>query len=1196
MKNTILKNTVHTLFVICICGNAVAQRGNFVPPSPNEISMIKAAAPDVNLYTGRADLSIPLYTVKEQSIAANISLKYTGGSGIKVQEIAGEAGLGWALVAGGVITRTIKGSFDWFGSSYPLKSPDLQNYIPMLKEGLSRTRGDGLGSSIFVNQVINSTVGGRISFHKGKAYFMDQQGFEIVQDGISSTTGEWIIADPSGNRYFFGSTVNERTPKDIEYTTSWYLTKVTSPNGRSIYFGYEKSGRSYYVTYYQRQKNSFSPSSFSALMSPLGYVDNILDFIQPYEDIRLSSISSGTANVRFSYIQRTDFNNSWAISEIKVLDKQEKLVKRYRFDMDYFKSDDGKEEQRLKLKSLREDNLPPTVFHYNEEENLPERGSPKFDHWGYYNNNLSEQYFVSYGANKAPNLKKAQANMLVGVRWPTGGQTSYVYEMNTYNRGHKKYIGAGLRIAAVTQCTAEGDTLTTKYQYLNEDGQSSGLFHAVHEPTEGYLSTYEYKSYMDQATGLTGGYITTEYSSPISKTLDLDGVRIGYSRVAVIQPDNSREVYIFHDYNEFPDEILLGSYIHNRTFYPDYIRNFGLNYVAPEVDKQFDFFTSKAPYRGRVKQKLWIDALGRKLRSANYEYDVYKGVSIPGSEVKQYATASDSFTAYTLDSPYEPVTVTNTDYFYYFSVYYDQAVHSRLAREVETEYDPNNGRALTSRRTDYEYTRTAFLSKRSEKQADGTVLATTYGYAPDFINNGPVYQQMTAQNMLAPIIEQNTWLYRDGQPAKLIGSRANTYGLATAGALPAQVLQLKAGGSKGNVNGSGISNSVDYKVVTAYSSYDENANLLSFSENQGVNQGYIWGYGKQYPVVKVVNAANDAQADEFFYEGFEDHPISPQLVNVNPHTGQWNWNGSYSLNINLRSGRSYLIQWWNFDGSRWNFNESPFSGSVTLSGILDDIRVFPTDAQMTTYTYRPLLGIASQTDTRGSTIYYEYDDSGRLSTVRDNDKKILQHYEYEHTPFNQSSVKPSLKLYWNQEMVSSFVKNNCDPGLGSYSQFNYTVAAGQYASIWSQADADSLAMIALEQDGQRMANQRGTCALAMNAMMLEPNWSRKFYPALGRYCFYSSYYYSPTRNEPFFCNFGQTPESIREIVLDFDTQTHYLYDPSSASLVLAPNGYYNKVRNGVMGINLIHRMENGKVVEILRCGYMRDGGRIGPVN
>ena len=66
--------------------------------------------------------------------------------------------------------------------------------------------------------------------------------------------------------------------------------------------------------------------------------------------------------------------------------------------------------------------------------------------------------------------------------------------------------------------------------------------------------------------------------------------------------------------------------------------------------------------------------------------------------------------------------------------------------------------------------------------------------------------------------------------------------------------------------------------------------------------------------------------------------------------------------------------------------------------IIDEIRICPVDALMTTYTYDPLVGVTSVTDARYITTYYVYDEFGRLEFVKDHNGDILQKYDYHYAP------------------------------------------------------------------------------------------------------------------------------------------------------------------------------------------------------
>mgnify|MGYP003223600382 CR=1 FL=1 len=45
------------------------------------------------------------------------------------------------------------------------------------------------------------------------------------------------------------------------------------------------------------------------------------------------------------------------------------------------------------------------------------------------------------------------------------------------------------------------------------------------------------------------------------------------------------------------------------------------------------------------------------------------------------------------------------------------------------------------------------------------------------------------------------------------------------------------------------------------------------------------------------------------------------------------------------------------------------------------------------------VGLTSEMDTNGNTMYYEYDVFGRLSRVLDDDRKVVKGYEYFIKPF-----------------------------------------------------------------------------------------------------------------------------------------------------------------------------------------------------
>lgn len=72
-------------------------------------------------------------------------------------------------------------------------------------------------------------------------------------------------------------------------------------------------------------------------------------------------------------------------------------------------------------------------------------------------------------------------------------------------------------------------------------------------------------------------------------------------------------------------------------------------------------------------------------------------------------------------------------------------------------------------------------------------------------------------------------------------------------------------------------------------------------------------------------------------------------------------------------------------------NPNPTSENLVL---VDHLRTSLSNALMTTYTYKPLVGMLKMTDPCGLTTTYEYDRLNRLKLIKGTDGQILQQYDY----------------------------------------------------------------------------------------------------------------------------------------------------------------------------------------------------------
>lgn len=147
----------------------------------------------------------------------------------------------------------------------------------------------------------------------------------------------------------------------------------------------------------------------------------------------------------------------------------------------------------------------------------------------------------------------------------------------------------------------------------------------------------------------------------------------------------------------------------------------------------------------------------------------------------------------------------------------------------------------------------------------------------------------------------------------------------------------------------------------------------------------------EYPhIVPTINGFT-----EFFYQGFEEGGFSSSPLVA--HTGKSYLNGDYAPSFVIPNTRSYIIEYWYWDGGKWVYISKPYTGpstSVNEGTAVDDVRIYPNDALMKSYTYDLPRGITSVIDEHGLVTYYDYDSFGRLLNVRNDKGEIEKQYSY----------------------------------------------------------------------------------------------------------------------------------------------------------------------------------------------------------
>ncbi|WEK70984.1 MAG: hypothetical protein P0Y62_05360 [Candidatus Chryseobacterium colombiense] len=124
MKKIILLTVLNFLSISLVKGQESDKyKLNIIPPSTTVNNLMKFEEVPVSNYTGIPDITIPIKSLSTglSNVSLNLQLKYHVNNA-KSESKAGEAGLGWSLLAGGTISRTVMDSPDEKIISYSLGS------------------------------------------------------------------------------------------------------------------------------------------------------------------------------------------------------------------------------------------------------------------------------------------------------------------------------------------------------------------------------------------------------------------------------------------------------------------------------------------------------------------------------------------------------------------------------------------------------------------------------------------------------------------------------------------------------------------------------------------------------------------------------------------------------------------------------------------------------------------------------------------------------------------------------------------------------------------------------------------------------------------------------------------------------------------------------------------------------------------
>lgn len=232
--------------------------------------------------------------------------------------------------------------------------------------------------------------------------------------------------------------------------------------------------------------------------------------------------------------------------------------------------------------------------------------------------------------------------------------------------------------------------------------------------------------------------------------------------------------------------------------------------------------------------------------------------------------------------------------------------------------------------------------------------------------------------------------------------------------------------------------------------YDNFGNITEMKiGNNGMDLSYVYGYLENFPIAETKNTTTAESGYTGFeneeYNSFKESGYSNCSFDTDAFTGTKSMkvsNGygptnSFKVGLNANNHSGYKASVWvkgstdaylhiEVDG-QWSTHARMLNNEATpgwhllevelpkaklasfINGDMrvkvyigtnggtayfDDVRFHPMDAQMTSYTYKPLVGMTSSSDANNKPTLYEYDGFGRLVLVKDFLGNILKKNEY----------------------------------------------------------------------------------------------------------------------------------------------------------------------------------------------------------
>lgn len=1006
------------LLILCVVcatiGSIWAQEPLPSMPSPTASNLGLYGEIPVSEYTGTPNISIPLYEFKTKSFTIPVTLSYHP-SGIRPELHPGPTGLGWTLMTGGVITREVRrladendckgtagtvgygylhskngwlAQADWKPSQNPADEGKIDSFFNW--ENLnSDFEADefsfnffGFSGKFYFDQTgsirVRSDRPFTVSFDSNNYLYMSELEF-ANKGSMYRSIREFVITDEWGNRYYFGGkdAVEISAPisygqeglatKDRMNVTSWFITKAVSADGQDVVtFDYERGPfisqlYKWVDNHISIWEDEFQHNDLTSEMwqSMSGYEQNG-SFISP---VYLRTIKSTNGTLLSIFYSES--------TELEYPDKEYHAI----FEQN------GKHPQydpypwlsKISLIPRLTSMVPPTpVGPVNPLDNIrwlkcdviaiqQESSNQIKTVEFHYNNNPSERLFLDSLTIKGETQ---------GKDGPYGRPAPSCGYSFKYKNRHllRPYLESITDHWGFDNNFGYAQFFTPSLREPNADYAQNGILSSIHYPTGG-VTTFEYESH-DYAKAVdnkdrtlvlpaegegggvriwkitsddgNGGGFTKEYFYRTSPTATVSSGVLNATPIYrySIKVTMSSGAKIQHYYVQNTPVVPLTQWNDGIPIaYTDVcvkqsgksVDNGYIHYIFTNHDNGYnDVLLAGGQYHREPFPQDPHNS--RAFERGKLMKEVHYNAA--GRPVYEKETIWGRYGSQGEDNPrsllFGTIPAPSTTSLSYKSQACYLNYVYKFLPSKQVETVFDTNGANPVTKTTTYTYNAQMLLSAEETTTSKGIRKVTYKYPSDFATTAP-YNTMVAKHILSPIVEKSQY-----QDNTFLQKELTQYKKWTSTLFAPQLSQTQTN----------MQTAPDTHIQ--YLNYDTYGNPVAVSINGLENVVYLWSYGGQYLVAEIRNAT-----------------LNEVEVVLRSALGATSANALSTLVI----PNEIMLK----------------NGSLQ--------RALP-KSQVTTYTYKPLIGVASSTDPAGLTTTYEYDTFGRLAKIKDSEGHVIESYEY----------------------------------------------------------------------------------------------------------------------------------------------------------------------------------------------------------